>query len=166
MLFPVSSVMLDWIDKYRETLQTHSSRLMEYIEWEPTARGNVQVLNDTADLYRYFDCTQAAEFLYSCVKRTIEADLPKEIDYLTRRDEAVREVMNVVEMPDLTAEQFLLFVRRNGGTLPNKRRKREFAALKDEEVAELEEIVRDAFDGFDTTPGANLQPESEVDTNF
>lgn len=155
MLFPVSSVMLDWIDKYRDALQTHSGRLMEFIEWEATTKGNVHVLNDTADLYRYFDCTETAEFLYSCVKRTIEADLPREINYLTRRDEAVREVMNVVEMPDHMAEQFVLFVHRNGGMLPSKRRKREFAALKDEEQAELEEIVRDAFDGFDA-PGANL----------
>lgn len=149
MLFPVSSVMLNWIDKYRETLQAHSARLLEFIEWEPTAKGNVLVLNDTADLYRYFDCTEAAEFLYSCVKRTIEVDLPREIDYLMRRDEAIRKVMNIVEMPDLMAEQFVLFVHRNGGTLPNNRRKREFAALKEEELAELEEIVRDAFDGFD-----------------
>jgi hypothetical protein len=161
MLFPVSSVMLDWIDKYRETLQSHSARLMEFIEWEPTAKGNVRALNDTADLYRYFDCTEAAEFLYSCVKRTIEVDLPREIDYLTRRDEAVREVMNVVEMPDLLAEQFVLFVHGNGGTLPNKRRKREFAALKDEEVSELEAIVRDAFDGFDMAPGASQHAETE-----
>lgn len=146
-----------WIDKYRETLQAHSGRLMEFIEWEPTDKGNVHVLNDTADLYRYFDCTEAAEFLYSCVKRTINADLPREIDYLTRRDVAVREVMDVVEMPDHTAEQFVLFVHRNGGTLPNKRRIREFALLKDEELTELEEIVRDAFDGFDAS-GANLQP--------
>ena len=161
MLFPVSSVMLDWIDKYRETLQAHSARLMEFIEWEPTTKGNVHVLNDTSDLYRYFDCTETAEFLYSCVKRTIEADLPREIDYLTRRDEAVRGVMNVVEMPDLLAEQFVLFVHRNGGTLPNKRRKKEFAALKDEELPELEEIVRDAFDGFDLEAGANLHHETE-----
>ncbi|HNB23946.1 MAG TPA: Fic family protein, partial [Candidatus Melainabacteria bacterium] len=83
MLFPVSSVMLDWIDKYRDALQTHSGRLMEFIEWEATTKGNVHVLNDTADLYRYFDCTETAEFLYSCVKRTIEADLPREINYLT-----------------------------------------------------------------------------------
>ncbi len=60
----------------------------------------------------------------------------------------------------MLAEQFVLFVHRNGGTLPNKRRKREFAALKDEEQAELEEIVRDAFDGFDA-PGVNLQPAEE-----
>lgn len=161
MLFPVSSVMLDWIDKYREALQAHSGRLMEFIEWEPTAKGNVYVLNDTTDLYRYFDCTEVAEFLYSCVKRTIDADLPREIDYLIRRDQAVREVMNLVEMPDLMAEQFVLFVHRNGGTLPNIRRNREFAALKNEELGELEEIIRDAFDGFSEASGASLNSEAE-----
>lgn len=154
LLFPVSSVMLDWIDQYRETLQAHSARLMEFIEWTPTLRGNVEVLNDTADLYRFFDCTQVAEFLYGCVKRIIESDLPREIEYLTRRDEAVRDIMNLVEMPDLMAEQFVLFVHRNGGTLPSKLRKREFVALTDEELSALEEIVRDAFDGFDEPIGS------------
>lgn len=161
MLFPVSSVMLDWIDRYRETLQAHSARLMDFIEWTPTPTGNIEVLNDTADLYRFFDCTRVAEFLYSCVKRTIESDLPREIDYLTRRDEAVRDIMNLVEMPDLMAEQFVLFVHKNGGKLPNKRRKREFVALKEEELLELEEIVRDAFDGFDETSGSNLLTEAD-----
>ncbi len=157
MLFPVSSVMLDWIDIYRETLQAHSAPLMEFIEWLPTTRGNVEVTNDTADLYRYFDCTEAAEFLYRCVQRTIETDLPREIDYLGRRDEALRDVMNLVEMPDRTAEQFVLYVHRNGGKLPNRRRK-EFAALTEDELAKLEEIVRAAFDGFEETKndeGAN-----------
>jgi len=39
----------------------------------------VKVLNDTADLYRCFDCTEAAaEFLYACVERTVEQDLTRE----------------------------------------------------------------------------------------
>ena len=37
-------------------------------------------LTQTADFYRYFDCTGEAEFLYSCVRRTVEKDLPREID--------------------------------------------------------------------------------------
>lgn len=147
MLFPVSSVMLDWIDLYRTTLQKHSAPLMEFIEWNPTARGNVEVTNDTADLYRYYDCTDAAEFLYRCVERTVEVDLPKEIEYLSRRDEALRDIMNFVEMPDRLAEQFILYVYKNDGRLPNRRRK-EFEALTDDELAKLEEIVRTAFDGF------------------
>jgi hypothetical protein len=79
---PVSSVMLDRIDDYRATLHAHSGPLMVFIEWRPTPERNVQILNDTGDLYRYFDCTEAAEFLYSCVRRAVEQDLPHEIDYL------------------------------------------------------------------------------------
>lgn len=148
MVFPVSSVMLDRIDLYRATLQADTGPLMPFIDWRPTADGNVQVLNDTADLYRYFDFTAAAEFLYACVRHTVEHDLPREIEYLSRHDEALRRVMDAVEMPDRLAENVIMFIRQNGGTLPKKRRQGEFDALTDDEVAQLEAIVADAFDGF------------------
>jgi len=147
MLFPVSSVMLDWIDLYRTTLQAHSGPLMEFVDWTPTSKGNVEVINDTADFYCYYDCTEAAEFLYRCVERTIKIDLPKEIDFLTRRDEALRNVMNIVEMPDRLAEQFVLYVQSNNGKFPNRRRN-EFEGLTEMEFQRLEEIVQDAFEGF------------------
>lgn len=151
MVFPVSSVMLDRIDDYRTTLQAHSGPLMPFIEWRPTPERNVEVLNDTADLYRYFDCTEAAEFLYACVARTVEHDLPHEIDYLRRHDEAIRRIMDTVEMPDRIAENLVMFIRQNKGTLPKKRRTDEFRELSDDEVASLEIIVRDAFEGFEDT---------------
>jgi hypothetical protein len=147
MVFPVSSVMLDHIDDYRATLQAHSGPLMSFIEWRPTPERNVEVLNDTADLYRYFDCTGVAEFLYACVRHTVEQDLPREIDYLRRHDEATRRIMDVVEMPDRLAENLVIFIRQNNGTLPRKRREGEFKQLLDEEVALLEGIVNDAFAG-------------------
>ena len=148
MVFPVSSVMLDRIDDYRATLQAHSGPLMPFIEWRTTPDRNVEVLNDTADLYRYFDCTEAAEFLYACVERTVEHDLPHEIDYLRRHDEAIRRIMDAVEMPDRLAEDLVTFIRRNNGTLSKKRRQGEFRKLRDNEVASIERIVRDAFEGF------------------
>jgi hypothetical protein len=148
MVFPVSSVMLDRIDDYRTTLQAHSGPLMLFIEWRPTPERNVEVLNDTADLYRYFDCTEAAEFLYACVTRTVEHDLPHEIDYLRRHDQAIRRIMDTVEMPDRVAENLVMFIRQNKGALSKKRRTEEFSKLRDEEVAALEAIVSDAFDGF------------------
>ena len=126
MLFPVSSVMLDRIDQYRDTLRAHSGPLMTFIDWRPTPERNVEVLDDTADLYRYFDCTGAAEFLYACVERTIEHDWPHEIDYLHRRDEAIRRIMDTVEMPDRLAEDLVMFIRRNNGRLGKNRREREF----------------------------------------
>ncbi len=151
MVFPVSSVMLDRIDKYRETLQAHSGPLMPFIEWRPTADRNVEVLNDTADLYRYFDCTEAAEFLYACVQTTVEHDLPKEIDFLARQDEAIRRITETVDMPDRLAQDLVMFIRQNGGTLAKKRRHNEFKALTDKEVELLSGIVRAVFAGFNNT---------------
>jgi hypothetical protein len=147
MVFPVSSVMLDRIDDYRTTLQAHSGPLMPFIEWRPTADRNVEVLNDTADLYRYFDCTEAAEFLYACVRRTVEEDLPREIEYLRRHDQAIQRIMEAVEMPDRLAENLVMFIRQNDGTLPRKRREGEFRQLRQEEVTLIEGIVGDAFEG-------------------
>jgi hypothetical protein len=145
MVFPVSSVMLDRIDDYRTALQDHSGPLMDYIEWRPTPDHNVTVLNDTADLYRYFDCTAAAEFLYECVARTIEHDLPTEIDYLRRHDDARRRIMEAIEMPDRLVQNLIMFIRQNDGKLPKKRREREFVALTNDEVSRIEEIYREAF---------------------
>ena len=148
MVFPVSSVMLDRIDDYRTTLQAHSGPLMACIDRRATPERNVEVTNDTADLYRYFDCTEAAEFLYSCVRRTVEHDLPREIDYLRRHDEAMRRIMDMVEMPDRTAESLVLWIRQNAGRLSKKRREGEFQQLRDHEVAAAESIVQDVFEAF------------------
>jgi hypothetical protein len=152
--------MLDRIDDYRTTLQDHSGALMRFIEWRPTPDHNVEVLNETADLYRYFDCTSAAEFLYACVARTVEHDLPREIDYLRRHDEAIHRIMNAVEMPDQLAENLVMFIRQNKGTLSRKRRANEFEKLRDDEVALLEGIVRDAFAGFEGDGSHAADPAS------
>ena len=148
VIFPVSSAILDEIGRYRTVLESYSERLLPLIKWRPTPTGNVEVVNDTADFYRFFDATPHAEFLYECVKRTIEEDLPQEADYLTRFDAAQAAVMNRVEMPDRLAQNLILFVRQNSGTLAKKRRKKEFKALTDDEVTDLETIINEAFDGF------------------
>jgi hypothetical protein len=117
MVFPFSAVMLDRIDGCRDTLRAHSGPLMNFIEWRPTLERNVEVLNDTADLYRYFDCTEAAEFLYACVARTVDQDLPREMEFLRRNDAAMRRLMNTVEMPDRIAENLVMLIRQNRGNL-------------------------------------------------
>jgi hypothetical protein len=146
MVLPVSSVMLDRIDDYRRALQSHSQPLMDFIDWRALPNGNVAVRNDTADLYRFFDCTEEAEFLYECVWRAVEEDLPREIDYLKRHDAAMTAIMNAVEMPDRLAESLIRFIRQNGGTLPKRRREKEFGKLTDGEVRMIEEIVAEAFE--------------------
>ena len=149
LVFPVSAVLLERIEDYRRTLQGHSAPLMHSIDWRSTADRNVEVLNDTADLYRYFDCTAEAEFLYACVARTVELDLPEEIDSLRRYDEAQRRIMETVEMPDRLARNLIMFIRQNDGKLPKRRREREFAALTDEEATQIEAICEEVFGDVD-----------------
>ncbi len=149
IVFPVSSVMLSRIDDYGATLRAHSGPLMRFISWKAMPDGNVEVTNDTSDLYRYYDCTNEAEFLYGCILQTTESDLPREIDYLKRHDDAVKRITNAFEMPGREAEDVIMLIRRNGGTLPGKRRRKEFARLTETEVAALEAIVAEEFDGFD-----------------
>lgn len=118
MVFPFPAVMLDRIDEYRRILQGHSGPLVPFINWRSTVDRNVEVLDDTADHDRYFGCTSEAEFLYACVARTVEHDLPNGIDYLRRHDEAQRPIMETVEMPDRLAQDLIMFIRQNGGKLP------------------------------------------------
>ena len=151
VVFPVSAAILERIDDYRLALEDYSKRLLPVVDWQSTDSGNVEVLNETVDFYRFFDATPQTEFLFACVQKTIEHDLPQEADYLQRHDNAVGQIMNAVEMPDRTAANFVRFVRQNGGTLSRIRREGEFEALTDQEVQLLEKIVNEAFKNADRT---------------
>ena len=94
---------------------------MPLIQWEATADGNVHVLNDTVDYYRYFDATPHAEFLYRCVQSTIETDLPRETEFLRRYDRFREQVQAIVEMPDNTVDLLFRFfeAERRQSLYPN-----------------------------------------------
>lgn len=164
MVFPVSSVMLDRIDEYRKTLQAQTGPLMHHISWRTLPDKNVEVTNDTADLYRYFDCTAEAEFLYSCVQRTVENDLPREIAFLGSNDEARHAIMNLVEMPDSMAQDLILHIRQNRGVLSKNRRSRQFEKLTDDEVSAAEQLVREAFAEFDAEFGEGSTPKPRANS--
>ena len=78
LVFPVSAVILERIEAYKKTLEHFSKHRLGLIEWRPSAKNNVEVLNDTRDLYRFFDATKQAEFLFECVAETVNITLPAE----------------------------------------------------------------------------------------
>jgi len=143
--FPVSSVLLDRIEEYGATLRAFSGSLMPFIEWRPTPKQNVEVLNDTSDLYRFGDYTDVAAFLYACVAQTITEDLPREIAFLQSYDTAKTRIQDMLDMPEAILGNLINMIRQNGGKLSKNRRQKEFAALTDSEVAAVEGIVAEAF---------------------
>jgi Fic/DOC family len=145
VVFPVSAAILEQIDGYREVLESYSRRLLPLIEWEPTPDFNVRVLNDTGDFYRFFDATPHAEFLYACVQKTIEHDLPTETEFLRGYDQFRQQVELFIEMPERLIDLLFRFVHQNGGSLSQRARDREFKELTDEEAERIESIYRETF---------------------
>jgi Fic family protein len=145
IVFPVSATILGRIDDYRRALEDYSSRVLPLIDWKSTEGGNVEVLNDTADFYRYFDATPQAEFLYACVRKTVEEDLPEEADYLRRYDAFKGQVQAVVEMPDRTVDLLFRMLRQNRGKLSSRARSKEFAGLTESEAGQIERAYSEIF---------------------
>ncbi|MBY0293599.1 MAG: Fic family protein [Alphaproteobacteria bacterium] len=140
--FPLSTVILRRIDEYKRVLEDYSRPRLEFIEWHPTPNGNVDVLNETIDLYRYFDATQQAEFLYECVYETVEHILPEEIDYLKRYDEMKSAINERFDMPNHLTDLLIHFLQQNGGKLSKRAQENEFKELSQEECSQLESLYR------------------------
>jgi hypothetical protein len=145
VVFPVSAAILGRIDEYRAVLEDYSRRLLPVIDWRATADGNVKVTNDTADFYRYFDATPHAEFLYACVKKTIEEDLPRETEFLARYDRFRTRIEAMADMPNRTIDLLFRFLHQNGGQLSKRAREQEFAQMTGPEAASAEAAYWEIF---------------------
>ncbi len=145
IVFPVSAVILKRIDEYRRILEAYSKPRLFLIDWMPTDRGNVEVLNDTCDLYRFFDATGQAEFLYDCVRQTIEETLPEEVLYLARHDRMRAWIVEHFDMSDRHIELLIAFLRQGNGQLSKRALENEFPSLRSDEATALEEAFRAIF---------------------
>ena len=149
IVFPLSSVILHDIARYKDTLEVVSAPLLEWIAWNATDRGNVAVSNDTADYYRYFDATAHSEFLFKCIETAVERDLPNELSFLEQRDAFHREVTQLVDMSERTLDLLLKFLRQSHGRLSKRARSNEFALLTEAEDRDHRGDLRAAFIAID-----------------
>jgi hypothetical protein len=108
---------------------------------------NVEVLNDTIDLYRYFDATRQAEFLYDCVEQTVNKTIPEEVEYLEKFDRLKRYLDDYYEMPDKMVALLVRFLEQGKGRLSERARLKEFQELTQEEITAIESMYQDIFLG-------------------
>ena len=111
--------------------------------WDWTPEREIRIEGDTADLFRFFDATPFAEYLYEKIADTIQRDLPEELDFVAVFSRAFDAVREIVDMPDRRASLFVRLVMQNGGRLSDSKRGR-FAELDDSEIAAMEAAVRAA----------------------
>jgi hypothetical protein len=159
LAFPVSAVILRQIDAYKRVLESYSRPLLECTDWRPTERGNVEVLDDTAPWYRFFDATAHAEFLYACVETTVREDLPREVAFLEAYDRFVEGVQLIVDMPGRTLDLLHRFLGQNGGRLSRRARDKEFAALTDAETQRIEALYAESHAGVPARTDIEMDTE-------
>lgn len=145
MIFPVSSTILERIDQYQDILEHFSLPRADIIQWEETQDHNVKIINETIDLYRYFDLTKQAEFLYECVEDTIVKIIPAELEYLEKYDRMVHMINNRVALPNTKVDLLIKLLDQNNGYLSNRKRGQYFQELKDDEIKLIQDMFRDVF---------------------
>lgn len=151
-VLPVSAAILRDRRGYDETLAVFSEPLLDLIRWRwSTASADspgreMIVTNETAHLYRYFDATAFAEYLYDRLAASIRRDLREELDFVAVFDRAFDAVRAVVTMPDRRTSLLVRLCLQNGGRLAARKR-RLFAELSDGEVGAMEAAVREAMVG-------------------
>lgn len=142
---PVSEVVLSRISGYRQVLESFSLLRLPFIEWEPAADNNVQINSATSDLYRYFDATKQAEFLYSCIQQAVDVIIPQQIDFLQKYDRMKSYLDDSIPMPDRMVSLLVKFLEQGNGTLSKRAKSSEFKNFTNLEILEIETTYRDIF---------------------
>jgi hypothetical protein len=145
LVFPVSAIILERIEEYRKILEHFSKPRLDLIEWRPTEKNNVEVLNETIDLYRYFDATKQAEFLFECVEETVNKTLPDEVEYLRKYDLLNEFIKNYIDMPDNLVDLLIRLLTQNTGKLSKRAREMEFEKLTSSEIRAIEQKYEEIF---------------------
>jgi len=144
LLFPISAAIVRDRKGYDDALESFSQAIQPFIDWHWTVDKEIEVENDTADLYRYWDATPLAEYLYAKVAETVRKDLKEELDFVGLYDAAVEAVRDHIDMPDRRASLLARCLLQNHGELSRKKRE-DFPELTDREIAVLEAAVQEVL---------------------
>jgi Fic/DOC family len=147
MVFPVSAAMLRDMVAYDRALEAFSEAIAPFVQYSLDAEQKMTVANETAGLYRFFDATPQAEYLFDCIEETIGRDLNQELNFLKFFDAAMKAVMGVVDMPNQRASLLIRLIHQNKGEL-SKGKRDSFSELSDAEIGKIESAIKVAAQQF------------------
>ena len=148
-MFPVSAVMLKNLADYDASLEAFSRPLLQLIDYQLDDMGKMTVENDTACWYKYMDMTSQAEALYLFIRKTIEEELVEELSFLANYDNTKKAIQEIIDMPDRLIDLFIQLCLQNNGTLSAKKREAHFNFLTTEELAAMEQAVKNSYHRFE-----------------
>lgn len=147
LIIPVSAHMLNHIKDYDAVLEKYSKPLMQRIKYSKESNGELIVTNanEVEGYFRYPDLTNQCIYLAEIIRATLEEDMPNELTFLQRFDEAKKSLQNIVDMPDKDISMMLIFLHQNNGVFP-KRRRDHFSKLTDQEIEQMQKSYREIYE--------------------
>jgi fido (protein-threonine AMPylation protein) len=146
LIIPVSAHMLNHIRDYDDVLEKYSKPLMQKIKYDKAPGGEIVVTNqpDIEPYLRYPDLTDQCTYLIKTIDATLTDDMPDELLFIQRYDEAKKELQRIVDMPDKKLTNMLMFLHQNKAVFP-KRRREQFNELTDREIQQMQDAYRKVF---------------------
>ena len=105
----------------------------------------VPATGNDARLFRFFDATTPALFLYRALEHTVEHDLDEELTYLVGLERARAALKDEIDWPAQSLDLFINVVRQNGGSSSKTKRDSHFSWLTPQEEARFVQTVKEAF---------------------
>jgi len=146
LMLPVSAAMLKNPALYDHSLEAFSIPLMQMVEYDLDDLGQMSVMGETGDWYRFMDMTTQVEALHDFLDLTIAHELIEELDFLASYDKTRQALQEIVDMPDRRIDLFIRLCLQNQGRLSANKRESHFSFLTDEELAEMEAAVRACYE--------------------
>lgn len=144
-IFPISATMLNYMHEYNACLESFSRSIMPLIEYRMNDDLSLDVQNETADLYRYFDATRMCEYLYDCVRKTIDNELKEELETLSTFARARAALDANFDLPEKQKNLLLKLCWQGHGTLSATKRAAHFREYSDEDIAAMIAVIAPFF---------------------
>ncbi len=103
------------------------------------------VVSDSAYLYRYFDATPIVDYLYACIKQTIDVGLKAELDLLHKFRLVKQTLDREIDISNIDLNRFMNFCQQNDGRLSLRKRNSFFEKYSDDQILRMEEIYCSYF---------------------
>ena len=146
-IIPVSAHMLSHMPDYDRALEKYSEPLMERIRYTKGDNEELVITNpeEVESYFRYPDLTEQVLYLADTIAETLQHDMPSELEFLVRYDEAKQALQQIVDMPDKKLANMLQFLHQNKGIFP-KRGRDQFAELTDDEIMRMQAAYRAIYE--------------------
>ena len=145
LMFPISATMLKYPSLYDDSLERFSRPLMRLLDYTLTDMGEMEVEQKTKHFYQYLDLTDQVETVSDFVLKTIDEELVTELEFLHAYDQARREILSILDMPNRTVDLLIQVCLSNQGMLSARKRASHFDFLEDDEIQQIEMVIQEYF---------------------